>query len=89
MSVIEINVVTGEKTTRELTAKEQEDINAASLEDAPTYKALRQAEYPPIGDQLDAVMKWMATETELSVPAELKSIAMACMGVKTKYPKSE
>lgn len=51
------------------------------------YRKLRQQEYPPIGDQLDAIMKWLATETELTVPAELKSVAMKCMSVKAKYPK--
>lgn len=53
------------------------------------YRELRASEYPPIGDQLDAIMKWVATETEISVPAELKSIAMACMSVKAKYPKQQ
>lgn len=46
----------------------------------------RAAEYPPIGDQLDALMKWLATEGEFTVPPELKSIAMTCMSVKAKYP---
>lgn len=47
----------------------------------------RAAEYPPIGDQLDAIMKWLATETEFNVPTELKSLAMKCMSVKAKHPK--
>lgn len=51
------------------------------------YTAKRAAEYPPMGDQLDAVMKWLATENEISIPEELKSIAMKCMSVKAKYPK--
>lgn len=38
MSVIEINVQTGEKTTRELTEKEKADINAAALADTPTQQ---------------------------------------------------
>jgi len=46
----------------------------------------RKAEYPPIGDQLDAIMKWAFTETEITVPAELKSLAGRCMSVKAKYP---
>ena len=46
----------------------------------------RQAEYPPIGDQLDAIMKWAFTENEISLPAELKSLAAKCMSVKAKYP---
>lgn len=51
--------------------------------------SLRRAEYPDIGDQLDAVMKWAFTETEISLPAELKSLAAKCMSVKSKYPKPE
>jgi hypothetical protein len=47
----------------------------------------RALEYPPIGDQLDAIMKWLATENEFNIPKELKSLAMACMSVKAKYPK--
>lgn len=53
------------------------------------YKKKRIAEYPSIGDQLDAIMKWVSTEREISVPSELKSVAMKCMSVKAKYPKPE
>lgn len=49
-------------------------------------RAQRREEYPPIGDQLDAIMKWLVTETEFKVPAELKSLAGKCMSVKSKYP---
>jgi len=54
----------------------------------PTEKTheLRRLGYPPIGDQLDAIMKWLATETEFTVPKELKSIAMKCMSVKAQNP---
>ena len=52
-----------------------------------SYKQLRAAEYPDIGDQLDAIMKWLSTEGEFAIPKELKSIAMTCMSVKAKYPK--
>ena len=44
----------------------------------PTYQELRRAEYPPIGDQLDAMWKGGVDETAML------SIIMA---VKTKYPK--
>ena len=50
-----------------------------------TYVELR--EYPPVGDQLDAIMKWLATESEFGIPAELKSIAGKCMAEKSKHPK--
>lgn len=53
------------------------------------YDEARRGEYPPIGDQLDAIMKWLATENEFNIPDELKSIAMKCMSVKAKYPKPE
>lgn len=58
-------------------------------EDPRAYVKKRRQEYPEIGDQLDAIMKWLATETEITVPAELKSIAMKCMSVKAQYPKPE
>lgn len=51
------------------------------------YRLNRASEYPAIGDQLDAIMKWLATETEFTVPKELKGLAMKCMSVKAKYPK--
>lgn len=50
---------------------------------------LRADEYPPVTDQLDEIMKWLATETEFGIPEKLKSIAMQCMAVKSKYPKPE
>lgn len=59
----------------------------ASKQPEKTYQELRQEEYPPIGDQLDAIMKWAFTETEIGLPEELKSLAGQCMAVKSKYPK--
>lgn len=53
------------------------------------YIYLRKSEYPDIGDQLDAIMKWAFTETEIGLPEELKSLAGQCMAVKSKYPKPE
>ena len=54
-----------------------------------TWEQRRQIAYPPIGDQLDEIMKWLATETEFQVPEKLKSIAMKCMSVKAHIPKEE
>lgn len=71
---------------------EQAEAEAAAREaemQATEYRRLRAAEYPPVGDQLDAIMKWLATETEFGIPAELKSLAMTCMSVKSKYPKPD
>ena len=47
----------------------------------------RKRRYPDVGEQLDAIMKWLSTETEFTIPAELKSIAMKCMSVKANNPK--
>jgi len=49
-------------------------------------RASRRAEYPPIADQLDLIMNWLSTETEFSIPKDLKSMACACMSVKSRHP---
>ena len=55
------------------------DLSAAqALVDANAYKAQRVQEYPPIGDQLDALFKAGV------FPAEM---AAAIQAVKDKYPK--
>jgi|GEM_PF-6653461 len=66
---------------------ENQALAAQAEAEKMAYRDLRRAEYPDIGDQLDAIMKWLATEGEFTVPAELKSLAMKCMSVKAKYPK--
>lgn len=45
---------------------------------APTYADLRRAEYPPIGDQLDALWKG---------GAEAAAMKAVIDGIKAKYPK--
>jgi len=87
-----VNIKTGKKTSRGWTEKELSDMDAARNEDVlrknnRSYEEKRAEEYPPIGDQLDAIMKWSFTETEITVTEELKSIAAKCMSVKSKYPK--
>ena len=49
--------------------------------DAHAYIAKRQAEYPPITDYLDAVVK--------SDQEQIDDYIAACQAVKTKYPKPE
>jgi hypothetical protein len=44
----------------------------------PDYRALRQAEYPPIGDQLDALFHAGMLPRELTIQIQ---------AVKAKYPK--
>jgi len=82
-----------EMTALEVSEREYEEDRFAAEKtryiNEEKFKGDRKAEYPPIGDQLDEIMKWLATETEVSVPAKLKSIAGLCMSVKSKYPKPE
>lgn len=45
----------------------------------------RKQEYPPIGDQLDAIMKWIFSRPDEDFTLELNSLAAKCMSVKSKY----
>ena len=45
----------------------------------PTYQQLRAAEYPPITDYLDGVVK--------GDQAQVQTYIDACLAVKAKYPK--
>jgi len=47
----------------------------------------RRAEYPAIGDQLDAIVKWLNAQTDIVLPDELKNIVDECMAVKQRHPK--
>ena len=49
--------------------------------DPNAYKSKRQAEYPPITDYLDGVVK--------GNQAQIDAYIAACQAVKTKYPKPE
>lgn len=49
--------------------------------DANSYKAKRQAEYPPITDYLDGVVK--------GDQAQIDKYIADCLAVKTKYPKEQ
>jgi len=49
--------------------------------DAHAYIAKRQAEYPPITDYIDGVVK--------GDQAQIDAYIAACQAVKTKYPKPE
>ena len=56
------------------------DISAAeALVAAEAYKAKRSAEYPPITDYLDGVVK--------GDQAQIDAYIAACLAVKAKYPK--
>ena len=54
---------------------------AQALVEANEYKAKRAAEYPPMTDYLDGVVK--------GDQAQVQAYIDACLAVKAKYPKGE
>ncbi len=62
-----------------------EEIRALADFEKNKWKYDRANAYPVIGDQLDAVMKWVHQNDSIS--GELKQIAAACMQVKINIPK--
>ena len=79
---IVVNVQTGETSQVDLTVEEvsalqvAEEIRLAQI----SYAIKRQAEYPTIGDQLDALWKGGDAQTEMLAKV---------MAVKAKYPKEQ
>jgi hypothetical protein len=71
-----------DKTLNEVRLKTQEEINKPKVEE---YKARRRAEYPNIGDQLDAIIKYLKTTQDL--PSELEQIINTIDNVKDRWPK--
>jgi hypothetical protein len=59
---------------------EYDETTVQAYIDANAYKDLRQAEYPSIGDQLDALWKGGDAAAEMLTKVQ---------AVKTKYPKPE
>lgn len=57
----------------------QEAARLQAIADANAYKAKRAAEYPPITDYLDGVVK--------GDQAQIQAYIDACLAVKAKYPK--
>jgi hypothetical protein len=49
------------------------------------YDELRKAEYPPVGDQLDAL--WKLIGPTAPKDSEAKIIFDKCVAIKEKYPK--
>jgi len=57
----------------------------------PTYQELRKAEYPEIGEQLDAILKGF-NQLRLdgtNLPSDLDEIVAQWLNVKKKYPKNK
>ena len=86
MTKIICDVSTGSVTEVELTAQELADIAAeqASPEHlnwiATQYQRDRAAEYPPVTDYLDGIVK--------GNQAQVQAYIDACLAVKAKYPKT-
>ena len=55
------------------------------------YREARRAEYPDIGDQLDAIMKYFASLPEFpyELPIDVQRMVEQCQAVKAKYPKPQ
>jgi len=79
---ITVNVTTGE-TTESIVPMTAEEITKAQEEqayvDAHAYIAKRAAEYPPITDYIDGVVK--------NDQAQIDKYIADCLAVKAKYPK--
>jgi len=79
--VIEIDVQTGEETTRSYTQEEKDNIATAQAEakknfDALDYKAKRMSEYPTIEECVHAILD-----------DDLEALQAKRTAVKEKYPK--
>jgi hypothetical protein len=72
-------------TPEEADAREEEAAEAEAHRAANEWRDNRKAEYPAITDQLDAIMKWVATGDR----KELEAIAEQCMDVKSRNQKPE
>ena len=81
MNRIEIDVITGEQKTVELTAEEIAQSQAAEAKRlaAIPYTVKRASEYPPITDYIDGVVK--------GDQAQIDKYIADCLAVKAKYKK--
>ena len=79
--VMEVNVMTGEETTRSYTQQEKDNIAAAQAEvkkafDDSDYKTKRLTEYPSINECVHAILD-----------DDLEALQAKRTAVKEKYPK--
>lgn len=78
----------------EITAEQRDDILALAARHDPennplAYRQLRAAEYPPVGDQLDAILGWISqrqAEGE-TIPATLAELLLQREAIKKRHPK--
>lgn len=67
-------------------------VNDSWVSDPEAYRRKRAAEYPPVGDQLDAIWKqlsYMQMNLETNLVVEADDIMGKWLAVKRKYPKPE
>lgn len=67
----------------QLIERSEDELQAELDADPDRYKELRRAEYPPLGDQLDAIWKLVQPPTG----SEAEAMKARIMAVKAKYPK--
>ena len=72
-------------TAEEVDAREDEEAKEVAQKLANQWRDNRVASYPPITDQIDALMKWIANGDR----TEIDLIAARCMEVKTSNPKHD
>lgn len=78
-------------TQEETCAREAEEIAAQQKKEAEEYIYNRRSEYPPIGDQLDAIWKQL-NQDRLGgdqLIQEVDDMLGKILAVKNKYPKPE
>jgi hypothetical protein len=81
MQRLVIDVITGEKSLVDVAPEEiaEEAARKAADWDRLTYAEKRMAEYPPLVDYIDGVVK--------GDQAQIDAYISACLAVKAKYPK--
>ena len=59
-------------------------------DEPPSYKELRKRDYPPMGDQLDAIWKalnQMRMDNAINLPQDADDTLGKILSIKKKYPK--
>jgi len=82
----------GQRTEVPFTPEEEAAITAREEEARKVeYKYKRQAEYPPITDQLDAIWKELASRKDNGeeLSDEANDLLQDILAVKSKYPKPQ
>ena len=74
------DLLTEQITERELTPQEITSLSIQQLSSALTYAQKRVAEYPPITDYLDGIVK--------GDTAQVDAYIAACLAVKALHPKA-